>query len=107
MRSPVVNVTLPEGDVSYAALTVAVIAERTYTAASGARSSVHAVAAVTRAGSAYCALRLRAHDDDASVVGSPDLVPGLLDLLRTTFSDIPADTPTDTPHDDPQKDETP
>lgn len=65
------------------------------------RQEVRIVAAVTRAGSAYCALRLRAHDDDASVVGGPDLVPGLLELLRTTFTDTETDQ-----HDD-QKDQTP
>jgi hypothetical protein len=51
------------------------------------RQEVRIVAGVTRAGSTYCALRLRAHDDDASVVGGLDLVPGLLDLLRATLSD--------------------
>jgi hypothetical protein len=32
-------------------------------------------------------LRLRAHDDDQSVVGGVDLVPGLLALLGATLSD--------------------
>ena len=32
------------------------------------------VVGVTRAGGSYCALRLRAHDDDQSVVGGADLV---------------------------------
>ena len=36
-------------------------------------------------GATYCALRLRAHDDDQSVVGGADLVPGLLALLRATL----------------------
>ncbi len=45
------------------------------------RQEVRIVAGATRAGSTYCALRLRAHDDDQSVVGGADLVPGLLELL--------------------------
>ena len=45
------------------------------------RQEVRIVAGVTRAGSSYCALRLRAHDDDQSVVGGADLVPGLIALL--------------------------
>ncbi len=51
------------------------------------RQEVRIVAGVTRAGASYCALRLRAHDDAASVVGGVDLVPGLLDLLRATLED--------------------
>jgi hypothetical protein len=49
------------------------------------REEVRIVAAATRAGSTYCALRLRAHDDALSVVESPDLVPALLQLLQTTL----------------------
>ena len=45
------------------------------------RQEVRIVAGVTRSGSTYCALRLRAHDDDQSVVGGSDVVPGLLALL--------------------------
>jgi hypothetical protein len=51
------------------------------------RQEVRIVAAVTRAGSTYCALRLRAHDDDQSVVGGVDLVPGLLELLGGTLAE--------------------
>jgi hypothetical protein len=51
------------------------------------RQEVRMVAGVTRAGATYCALRLRAHDDDQSVVGGADLVPGLLQLLGTTLDD--------------------
>ena len=54
------------------------------------RQEVRIVAGATRAGSTYCALRLRAHDDDASVVGGGDLVPGLLTLLADTLTDNPA-----------------
>jgi hypothetical protein len=32
-------------------------------------------------------LRLRAHDDDQSVIGGAELVPALLDLLRTTLDE--------------------
>ena len=40
------------------------------------RQEVRIVAGATRHGATYCALRLRAHDDDQSVVGGIDLVPG-------------------------------
>lgn len=49
------------------------------------REEVRIVAGVTRAGASYCALRLRAHDDPQSVVGGTDLVPALLELLRSTL----------------------
>jgi hypothetical protein len=51
------------------------------------RQEVRIVAGATRAGATYCALRLRAHDDDQSVVGGGDLVPGLLQLLAATLED--------------------
>jgi len=51
------------------------------------RQEVRIVAGATRAGSTYCALRLRAHDDDQSVVGGGDLVPALLQLLRATLEE--------------------
>lgn len=53
------------------------------------RQEVRIVAGATRAGSTYCALRLRAHDDAQSVVGGADLVPGLLALLVDTLHDDP------------------
>lgn len=53
------------------------------------RQEVRIVAGVNRGGSTYCALRMRAHDDDLSVVGSADLVPGLLRLLAQTLEDEP------------------
>lgn len=49
------------------------------------RQEVRIVAGATRAGATYCALRLRAHDDNQSVVDGTALVPGLLDLLRSTL----------------------
>ena len=51
------------------------------------RQLVRIVAGATRAGATYCALRLRAHDDDQSVVGGVDLVPALLELLRNTLEE--------------------
>ena len=51
------------------------------------RQEVRIVAGTTRGGSTYCALRLRAHDDAQSVVGGTDLVPALLELLRSTLDD--------------------
>ncbi len=49
------------------------------------RQDVRIVAGATRAGATYCALRLRAADDDQSVLTGADLVPGLLALLRDTL----------------------
>lgn len=49
------------------------------------RQEVRIVAAATREGSTYCALRFRSHDDATSVVESPDLVPALLELLASTL----------------------
>ena len=51
------------------------------------RQEVRIVAGVTRTGSTYCALRLRAHDDAQSVVGGSDVVPGLLALLGATLEE--------------------
>jgi len=51
------------------------------------RQEVRIVAGATRTGATYCALRLRAHDDDQSVVGGADLVPGLLQLLGATLEE--------------------
>ena len=55
------------------------------------RQEVRIVAGVTRHGASYCAVRLRAHDEDASVMGGPDLVPSLLALLRATLDDETAE----------------
>ena len=51
------------------------------------REEVRIVAGATRAGSTYCALRMRSHDDALSVVEAPDLVPALLQLVRDTLED--------------------
>jgi hypothetical protein len=52
------------------------------------RQEVRMVVGVTRAGASYCALRLRAHDDDQSVVGGADLVPELIALLGVTLEPV-------------------
>ena len=49
------------------------------------RQEVRIVAAATRDGTTYCALRMRSHDDDFSVLESRDLVPALLELLSETL----------------------
>lgn len=59
----------------------------TYASQHPLRQEVRIVAGATRAGATYCALRMRAHDDDHSVVGGADLVPELLELLCTTLED--------------------
>jgi hypothetical protein len=49
------------------------------------RQEVRIVAAATRTGASYCALRMRAHDADDAVLTGSDLVPGLVDLVRATL----------------------
>ncbi len=49
------------------------------------RQEIRIVAGALRGGESFCALRLRAHDDDESVVVGNDLVPALLELLHTTL----------------------
>lgn len=56
-----------------------------YAAAHPDRQEVRIVAGATREGATYCALRMKSHDDDNSVVESPDLVPVLLELLLSTL----------------------
>lgn len=51
------------------------------------RHEVRIVAGATRGGSTYCALRLRAHDDDQSIVAGVDVVPGLLQLVTATLEE--------------------
>jgi hypothetical protein len=53
------------------------------------RQEVRIVAAATRTGASYCALRMRAHDADDTVLTGPDLVPGLVDLVRATLDGSP------------------
>jgi hypothetical protein len=56
-----------------------------YAAGHPDREEVRIVAAATREGATYCALRMRSRDEPGSVAESPDLVPGLLELLRSTL----------------------
>lgn len=51
------------------------------------REEVRIVAAATRTGESMCALRVRAHDEDAKVAVGPDLVPALLELLHATLEE--------------------
>ena len=51
------------------------------------RQEVRIVVAVLRDGSRSAALRMRAHDDEMSVLSGPDLVPGLAEALAATLSD--------------------
>jgi hypothetical protein len=60
----------------------------TFAAEHPERQEVRIVAAATRTGASYCAMRLRAHDEDASVLTGPDLVPGLLELVRATLDTL-------------------
>lgn len=60
-------------------------AAQEYAASHPERHEVRIVAGATREGATYCALRLRSHDDDGSVVESTDLVPALLQLLLSTL----------------------
>lgn len=54
--------------------------------ASPHRQDVRIAVGVLRDGGSWCALRLRSHDDDASVISAPDTVPGLIAALRDTFA---------------------
>ena len=67
------------------AMAAAPEAAEEYAAEHPDRQEVRIVAGATRDGATYCALRLRSRDDPRSVVESPDLVPGLLELLRSTL----------------------
>ena len=60
-------------------------AAEAYAAEHPDRQEVRIVAGATRGGSTYCALRMRSHDDALSVLEAPDLVPALLELLRSTL----------------------
>jgi hypothetical protein len=53
--------------------------------ASEDRQDVRIAVGVLRDGAAWCALRLRTHDDDALVISAPDSVPGLVEALRETL----------------------
>jgi len=49
------------------------------------REDVRMVVGIARTGESWCALRLRSHDHDDEVLQSKDLVPELVEALRTTF----------------------
>lgn len=49
------------------------------------RQDVRIVVGVLRSGQAWCLVRARSHDDDASVVQGPTMVPGLIEALRSTL----------------------
>ena len=49
------------------------------------RQEVRIVAGASRAGTTYCALRMKSHDDDFAVIEGVDLVPSLLQLLLATL----------------------
>lgn len=51
------------------------------------RQEVRLVVAVLRDGSRAAAIRMRAHDDESSVLSGPNLVPGLADALAETLRD--------------------
>jgi hypothetical protein len=72
---PDVEAELPDGPDAVAS----------YVASHPARQEVRIVAGALRSGASFCALRLRAHDDDESVLGGEDLVPALLELVRGTL----------------------
>lgn len=71
-----------------------------FAAAHPDRQELRIAGAVTRDGRGTCALRLRSHDDDASVVVGDELVPGLLDLLAGTLDDSEPLGEGETPHDE-------
>jgi hypothetical protein len=54
------------------------------------REEVRIVAGALREGATYAAMRLRSRDDDFAVLESPDLVPGLLELLQSTLRPVGA-----------------
>lgn len=49
------------------------------------RQDVRMAVVVMRDGQRECAIRLKSHDDDASVLLGPDLVPSLAEALAATF----------------------
>lgn len=50
------------------------------------REDVRMVVGVMRDGESWCAMRTRSNDDPASIIESPDAVPGLVAALRATFA---------------------
>ncbi|HZK06297.1 MAG TPA: PPA1309 family protein [Actinomycetaceae bacterium] len=56
------------------------------------RRDVRIAAGVIRSGESWCVLRLRDNDDAAMRLQGPDVVPGLVELLRGTLAPIPGDS---------------
>ncbi|MEO5652006.1 MAG: PPA1309 family protein [Marmoricola sp.] len=78
------RLALPPGeDGTVPTETAAAAAE--HVAAHPDREEIRIVAGVLRGGAAYCALRVRSHDEDSSVIVGDDLVPALLELLHATL----------------------
>jgi hypothetical protein len=50
------------------------------------RQDVRMAVGVLRDGTAWCALRARAHDSASDIATGPNLVPGLIEALRATFA---------------------
>jgi hypothetical protein len=63
-----------------------------YVADHAERQEIRIVAGALRSGESWCALRLRSHDEDDSVVLGHDLVPALLELLHATLEPDAGDT---------------
>ena len=49
------------------------------------RQDVRLAVGVLRSGESWCAVRTRTNDDDASVAGGADLVPGLVEAVAATL----------------------
>ncbi|MFC6154516.1 PPA1309 family protein [Nocardioides yefusunii] len=58
---------------------------------------VRMAAGATRAGNTYCALRLKAHDDDFAVVDGTEMVPELVELVLSTLHEGAPDGAGDQP----------
>ena len=78
------RLTLPPGEDGHTVPTAAADAAE-YVANHPNREEVRIVAGVLRGGVGYCALRVRSHDEDSSVIVGDDLVPALLELLHATL----------------------
>jgi hypothetical protein len=77
MLPPAAESSLPEGDEE---------SLQQHIAAHPDRQDVRMAVVVMRDGQRECAIRLRSHDDDASVLLGPDLVPRLAEALAATFT---------------------
>ena len=78
------RLTLPPGEDGHTVPTEAAAAAE-HVANHPDREEVRIVAGVLRGGTGYCALRVRSHDEDSSVIVGDDLVPALLEMLHATL----------------------